>query len=128
MKRIILMFLNYTGIILSFVMVGTGVVFLYLTRSERFKQYLESGWTESQNAYTMEQLSQADTMFIWPGLIGLILGILAVRLLKINSNPRIVAWGLIVVSVIICFISLFAAIPGICYIAAGIWILALKVR
>lgn len=107
-------------------MVGTGIVFLYLTKSEKFLQYLEEGWSESENAYTLEQLGQAWTMFIIPGLIGIALGLCAVWLLKGNRNVAAAGWGLIVVSVALCFVSLFAAIPGLCYIAAGILALARK--
>lgn len=78
---------------MSLVMVGTGVVFLYLTQSEEFHKYLEAGWTESQNAYTLEQLGQADFLFIVPGIIGVILGIAAMILLKKSYPTKQVSWG-----------------------------------
>jgi len=114
------------GMVASLVMVGTGIVFLYLTKSEAFLRYLEAGWSESENAYTLEQLGQAGTMFITPGLIGIALGLCAVWLLKGNRNSAVAGWGLIIVSVALCFVSLFAAIPGLFYIAAGILALARK--
>lgn len=126
MKRTFEIALSVLGIIASLVMVGTGIVFLYLTKSDTFLQYLESGWSESENAYTMEQLGQAGTMFITPGLIAIVLGLCAVWLLKGNRNSAVAGWGLIVVSVALCFASLFAAIPGLFYIAAGILALARK--
>ncbi|AGA59538.1 Putative uncharacterized protein [Thermobacillus xylanilyticus] len=126
MKRTFEIALSVLGIIASLVMVGTGIVFLYLTKSEKFLQYLEEGWSESENAYTLEQLGQAGTMFITPGLIGIALGLCAVWLLKGNRNAAVAGWGLIIVSVALCFVSLFAAIPGLFYIAAGILALARK--
>lgn len=126
MKRTFEIALSVLGIIASLVMVVTGIVFLYLTKSESFLQYLESGWSESQNAYTLEQLGQAGTMFITPGLIGIALGLCAVWLFKGNRNAAVAGWGLIIVSVVLCFVSLFAAIPGLFYIAAGILALARK--
>ena len=126
MKRTFEIALSVLGIIASLVMVGTGIVFLYLTKSEKFLQYLEEGWSESENAYTLEQLGQAGTMFITPGLIGIALGLCAVWLLKGNRNAAVAGWGLIIVSVALCFVSLFAAIPGLFYTAAGILSLARK--
>jgi uncharacterized membrane protein len=126
MKRTVEIALSILGIITNFVMVATGVVFLYLTKSDKFMQYLEEKWSESENAYTLEQLGQAGTMFIIPGLIGMALGVCAAWLLKGNRNSFIAGWGLIIVSVVICILSLFAAIPGLFYIAAGIIALARK--
>ncbi|MFC5466163.1 DUF4064 domain-containing protein [Lederbergia graminis] len=126
MKRTVEIALSVLGIITSFVMVATGVVFLYLTKSDKFMQYLEEGWSESENAYTLEQLGQAGTMFIIPGLIGIALGVWAAWLLRGNRNSFIAGWGLIIVSVVTCFLSLFAGIPGLFYIAAGIIALVRK--
>ncbi|MUG68356.1 MULTISPECIES: DUF4064 domain-containing protein [Paenibacillus] len=126
MKRTVEIVLSVLGIIASFVMVATGVVFMYLTKSDKFMKYLESGWSASENAYTLEQLNQAGTMFILPGLIGMALGVGAAWLLKGNHNSFIAGWGLIIVSVVTCFLSLFAAIPGLFYIASGIIALARK--
>src|SRR5690606_41714613 len=89
MKRTVEIALSVLGIITSFVMVATGVVFLYLTKSDKFMQYLEEGWSESENAYTLEQLGQAGTMFIIPGLIGIALGVWAAWLLRGNRNSCI---------------------------------------
>ncbi len=126
MKRTLEIALSVLGMIASFVMIVTGIVFLYLTKSDEFLRYLESGWSASENAYTLEQLSQAGTMFIAPGLIAMALGVCAALLLKGNRSPFIAGWGMIIVSVVICFLSLFAAIPGLFYIAAGILTLARK--
>jgi len=126
MKRTFEVALSVLGILASLVMVGTGIVFLYLTKSKTFLQYLEAGWSESENAYTLEQLGQAGSMFITPGLIGIALGLCAVWLLKGNRHPVMASWSLIIVSVALCFISLFAGIPGLFYIAAGILALARK--
>jgi len=128
MKRTMEIVLSIVGIIASVVMIVTGAVFLFLTKSDPFMRYLESGWSESENAYTMEQLSQGGTMFIVPGLIAAVLGLCAVRLLKRNRMPAIAGWGLIIVSVATCFLSLFAAIPGLFYLAAGMMTLARKPR
>src|SRR5690606_19958097 len=103
MKRTVEIALSVLGIITSFVIVATGVVFLYLTKSDKFMQYLEEGWSESENAYTLEQLGQAGTMFIIPGLIGIALGVWAAWLLRGNRNSFIAGWGLIIVSVVTCF-------------------------
>ena len=116
MRRKIEIWINILGVLLSIVMVGTGVVFLYLTKSDRFLQYLEAGWSESENAYTLEQLSQAGTMFILPGIIGILIGLLAIFLVKRNYSPKVIGWSLIIVTVIITVISLFSAIPGMFYI------------
>ncbi len=126
MKQKIEVWLNILGISLSFIMVGTGVVFLYLTKSERFLQYLEAGWSESENAYTLEQLGQAGTMFILPGIIGMLIGFIAIFLVKRNYSPKLTGWSLIIVTVIITVISLFSAIPGMFFILAGALALSRK--
>jgi Protein of unknown function (DUF4064) len=126
MRRKIEIWINMLGVLLSIVMVGTGVVFLYLTKSDRFLQYLEAGWSESENAYTLEQLSQAGTMFILPGIIGILIGLLAIFLVKRNYSPKVIGWSLIIVTVIITVISLFSAIPGMFYILAGALALSRK--
>ncbi|MBB5149589.1 DUF4064 domain-containing protein [Ureibacillus thermosphaericus] len=126
MRRKIEIGINILGVLLSIVMVGTGVVFLYLTKSDRFLQYLEAGWSESENAYTLEQLSQAGTMFILPGIIGILIGLLAIFLVKRNYSPKVIGWSLIIVTVIITVISLFSAIPGMFYILAGALALSRK--
>src|SRR5690554_2496749 len=92
MKRTVEIALSVLGIIASFVIDATGVVFLYLTKSDKFMQYLEDGWSESENAYTLEQLWQAGTMFIIPGLIGIALGVCAAWLLKGNRNSLLAGW------------------------------------
>ncbi|MDR4887882.1 DUF4064 domain-containing protein [Fredinandcohnia sp. QZ13] len=120
MKRIGEIVLSVIGVLMSLLMVGTGAVFLYLKNNEAFLGYLDSGWSESQNAYTLDQLSQSGTMFIFSGIIGIVLGASAAMLLKGNCNPKIVGWGLIIVSVLISIISLFGAIPALFFIVAGI--------
>lgn len=119
MRRTVEIVLSVLGVIASLVMVGTGAVFLYLKDSEAFLQYLEAGWSESENAYTLYQLGQAGTMFILPGIIGMVLGVCAVVLLKRNRRPKFTGWGLIVVSVVMCTISFFGAIPAMFFIVAG---------
>lgn len=126
MKRTVEIVLSVLGVIVSLVMIGTGAVFLYLKNNEAFLRYLDSGWSESQNAYTLDQLSQAGTMFILSGIIGIVLGVSAAMLLKGNRSPRLVGWGLIIVSVVICIISLFGAIPALFFIVAGIVTLVRK--
>ena len=41
-------------------------------------------------------------------------------LLKGNRNPKLAGWGLIIVSVVICIISLFGSIPAMFFVVAGI--------
>ncbi|TJY44142.1 DUF4064 domain-containing protein [Cohnella pontilimi] len=123
MKRIVINILNIIGVIGNVLMIGTGLVFLYLEDNADFLKYLDESWSKSQNDYTLDQLSQAGMMFVLPGIIGLILGILAIYLLKSNRNQKLVGWMLIILSVVSCFISLFAAIPNIFFIIAGIIIL-----
>ncbi|MFD0710461.1 DUF4064 domain-containing protein [Paenibacillus sp. GCM10027626] len=126
MKRIVENVLNIIGVIGNVLMIGTGLVFFYLKDNEVFLKYLDDNWSKSQNDYTLDQLSQAWTMFVLPGIIGLVLGILAIYLLKSNRNQKLVGWMLIILSVASCFISLFAAIPNIFFIITGIIILAAK--
>lgn len=120
MKRRVEIGLSVLGAVVSLIMAGTGAVFLYLKNNKTFLQYLDSGWSESQNAYTLDQLSQAGTMFVLPGIIGIILGASAAMLLKGNRKPKLAGWGLIIVSVVISIISLFGTIPAMFFIAAGI--------
>lgn len=126
MKRMVENVLNIIGVVGNVLMIGTGLVFLYLKDNADYLEYLDANWTKSQNAYTLDQLSQAGTMFVLPGVIGLVLGILAIYLLKSNQNQKFVGWMLIILSVVSCFISLFAAIPNIFFIIAGIIILVGK--
>lgn len=126
MKRTVEIVLSVLGVITSLVMVGTGVVFLYLKNNEAFLRYLDSGWTASQNAYTLEQLGQAGTMFILPGIIGIVLGVCAVIILKGNRSPKFAGWGLVIVSVVISIISVIGMIPALFFIIAGIMALVRK--
>ncbi|GIN16302.1 DUF4064 domain-containing protein [Shouchella clausii] len=128
MKRTVEIVLSVLGVITSLVMVGTGVVFLYLKNNEAFLQYLDSGWTASQNAYTLEQLGQAGTMFILPGIIGVVLGVCAVMMLKGNRSPKLAGWGLIIISVIISIVSVIGMIPALFFIIAGIMALVRKAK
>lgn len=120
MKRTVEIVLSVLGVIVSFIMTGTGVAFLYLKNNEDFLRYLDTGWSENENVYTLDQLSQAGTMFILPGLIGIVLGASAAMLLKGNRSPKLAGWGLIIVSVVICIISLFGSIPAMFFVVAGI--------
>lgn len=124
MKRIVEIVFSVLGAVASLIMAGTGVVFLYLKNNEAFLRYLDSGWSESQNAYTLEQLSQAGNMFVLPGIIGIVLGASAAMLLKGNRRPKLAGWGLIIGSVVICILSLFGTIPAMFFIVAGVvtWI------
>lgn len=65
-------------------------------------------------------------MFILPGIIGWLIGLLAIYLVKRNYSPKFIGWGLIMVSVIITVISLFGAIPGMFFIMAGALALSRK--
>lgn len=120
MKRTVEIVLSVLGVIVSFIMTGTGVAFLYLKNNEDFLRYLDTGWSENENVYTLDQLSQAGTIFILPGLIGIVLGASAAMLLKGNRSPKLAGWGLIIVSVVICIISLFGSIPAMFFVVAGI--------
>lgn len=126
MKRTVESILSVLGVIASFVMAGTGAVFLCLKNSKAFLRYLDSGWSEQQNAYTLDQLGQAGTMFILPGVIGIVLGVIAARLLKRNRSPKLTGWVLIIVSVVISIISVIGMIPALFFIIAGILILVRK--
>ncbi|GGP16075.1 DUF4064 domain-containing protein [Oceanobacillus neutriphilus] len=126
MKRTVEIVLSMLGVIMSFIMAGTGVVFLYLKNSASFLRYLDSGWGEQQNAYTLEQLGQAGTMFILPGMIGIVFGVIAAQLLKRNRSPKLAGWILIIISVVISTISVIGMIPAIFFIAAGIMTLIRK--
>lgn len=126
MKRTVEIVLSALGLIVSLIMVGTGVVFLYLKTNEKFLRYLDSGWSERQNASTLEQLGQAGTMFILPGIFGIVLGVIAVLLLKRNRSPKFVGWGLIIVSIVISIISVIGMIPSLFFIITGIIALVRK--
>ncbi|MCC3371976.1 DUF4064 domain-containing protein [Cohnella sp. REN36] len=120
MKRMVENVFNIIDVVGNVLMIGTGLVFLFLKNNDAFLSYLDANWTKSQNDYTLDELSQAGTMFILPGIIGLVLGILAIYLSKNNRDRKIVGWMLLVISVGSCFVSLFAAIPNLFYMIAGI--------
>ncbi|MGE8207631.1 DUF4064 domain-containing protein [Heyndrickxia sp. NPDC080065] len=126
MKRTVEIVLNIIGAVTSFIMVVIGFVFLYLKDNEAYLEYLHSKWSESAVANTLDQMNQAGTLWILPGIIGIALGIIAIILLKVNGSPKLTGWLLIIVSVVVCIISVFGYFPAPFFVIAGILTLVRK--
>ncbi|GIN93666.1 membrane protein [Siminovitchia terrae] len=126
MKRTGEIVLSIIGALSSLIMVIAGLVFLYRKDSETYLEYLHANWSESEVATLLEQMSQAGTMWVLPGIIGIAVGIVAIIMLKGNSSPKLAGWILILASVVVCIVSVFGFIPAIFFIIAGIMALARK--
>lgn len=126
MKRTGEIVLNIMGAVSSLIMIVVGLVFLYRKDNEAYLNYLHANWSESEVAASLDQMNQAGTMWVIPGTIGVVLGIIALILLKGKDGRKLAGWMLIIVSVAICMISVFGCIPAIFFIVAGIMGLAGK--
>jgi len=126
MKRTGEIALSIIGALSSLTMIVTGLVFLYRKDSEAYLDYLYANWSDGEVAALLDQMNQAGTMWVLPGAIGTVLGIVAVILLKSNRSPKFAGWILMVVSVIACMISVFGFIPAIFFIIAGMMALVRK--
>lgn len=120
MKRTVEFVLNIIGTATSLIMIVIGLVFLYLKDNKVYLEYLHSKWSESAVATTVDQMNQAGTLWILPGIIGIVLGISAIILLKANGSPKLTGWLLIIVSVMVCIISVFGFFPAMFFVIAGI--------
>ncbi|MGG3836337.1 DUF4064 domain-containing protein [Paenibacillus thiaminolyticus] len=126
MKRTGEIVLSIIGAASSLIMIVTGLVFLYRKDNEDYLNYLYANWTESEVAASLDQMNQAGTMWVLPGIIGGVLGIITMIWLKGNGSPKLAGWTLIIVSVAVCLISVFGFIPAIFFVTAGIMALARK--
>ncbi|BFH64198.1 DUF4064 domain-containing protein [Paenibacillus azoreducens] len=120
MKRTGEIILSIIGAVTSLIMVGTGIFFLYSKDNQTYLDYLHANWNDTQVAATLEQMNQAGTLWVLPGIAGIVLSILAIFLLKGNANPKIVGWMLILGSVVLCIISVFGFFPLVFFVIAGI--------
>ncbi|GIP32535.1 DUF4064 domain-containing protein [Paenibacillus sp. J2TS4] len=130
MKRTGEIVLSIIGAVSSVIMIVTGLVFLYRKDSEDYLSYLHANWSESEVAASLDQMNQAGTLWVLPGIIGAALGITAIILLKGNGSPKLAGWILIIVSVVACIISVFGFIPAMFFVIAGImaWVRKPDVR
>ncbi|MFM1654182.1 DUF4064 domain-containing protein [Brevibacillus sp. B_LB10_24] len=120
MKRTGEIVLNIMGTATSLIMVVIGLVFLYRKDNEAYLNYLHANWSDSEVAATLDQMNQAGTMWVLPGIIGAALGIIAMILLKGKGSQKLTGWMLMIVSVAVCMISVFGCIPAMFFILAGI--------
>ncbi|USG66111.1 DUF4064 domain-containing protein [Brevibacillus ruminantium] len=126
MKRTGEIVLNIIGAVSSLIMIVIGFVFLYRKDDKAYLNYLHANWSESQVAASLDQMNQAGTMWVLPGIIGIVLSIIAIVLLKGNGSPKLAGWILILVSVVVCIISVFGFIPTMFFGIAGIMALVRK--
>ncbi|MCI1696044.1 DUF4064 domain-containing protein [Aneurinibacillus aneurinilyticus] len=123
MKRKGEIVLSIIGGASSLIMIVIGLVFLYRKDDEAYLNYLHANWSESQVATSLEQMNQAGTMWVLPGIIGIALSIIAIILLKGNGGPKLTGWILILSSVVVCIISVFGFIPAMFFGIAGVMVL-----
>ncbi|MGG4397396.1 DUF4064 domain-containing protein [Paenibacillus thiaminolyticus] len=126
MKRTGEIVLSIIGAASSLIMIVIGIVFLYRKDNEDYLNYLYTNWTESEVAASLDQMNQAGTMWVLPGIIGCVLGMITMIWLKGNGSPNLAGWTLILVSVAVCIISVFGFIPAMFYVIAGIMALVRK--
>lgn len=126
MKRTGEIGLSIIGAASSLIMIVIGIVFLYRKDNEDYLNYLYANWTESEVAASLDQMNQAGTMWVLPGIIGCVVGMITMIWLKGNGSPKLAGWTLILVSVAVCIISVFGFIPAMFYVIAGIMALVRK--
>ncbi|GAA0387915.1 DUF4064 domain-containing protein [Paenibacillus motobuensis] len=120
MKRTGEIALSIIGSISGLIMIVVGIVFLYHKDNADYLNYLHANWTDSQVAASLEQMNQAGTLWVLPGGIAAVLGIISIILMKAGDKQKFTGWMLIIVTIITCFISVFGMIPAIFFIIAGI--------
>ncbi|WP_010492552.1 hypothetical protein [Paenibacillus elgii] len=98
----------------------TGESVLNITGTEAYLNYLHANWSKSEVAASLDQMNLAGTMWVLPGIIGVALGIITMILLKSKGSQKLTGWILIIVSVVVCMISVFGCIPAMFFIIAGI--------
>ncbi|MDN9012018.1 DUF4064 domain-containing protein [Brevibacillus laterosporus] len=112
----------------SLIMIVIGLVFLYRKDKEAYLNYLYANWSESEVATSLNQMNQAGTLWVLPGVIGVALGVIAIILLKVKSSPTLTGWIFIIGSVVVCNISVFGFFPAMFFAIAGILALVKKVN
>ncbi|MDR9854335.1 DUF4064 domain-containing protein [Paenibacillus sp. VCA1] len=126
MKRTGEIVLSMIGAVSSLVMIVVGIVFLYRKDDANYLNDLHANWSDSQAAAALDQMNQAGTLWVLPGMIGVVLGVMAMILLKGKGSQKIAGWLLIIVSVAACMISVFGFIPAMFFVIAGIMALVRK--
>ncbi|NKI24391.1 DUF4064 domain-containing protein [Paenibacillus dendritiformis] len=126
MKRTGEIALSMIGAVVSLIMIVTGLVFLYLKDNEDYVNELYAHWTDGEAAASLDQMNQAGTMWVLPGMIGCVLGLIVMIWLKGSGSPKLAGWTLILVSMAVCIISVFGFIPAMFFVIAGIMALARK--
>lgn len=108
------------GAALSLIMIVIGFAFLYLKDNAAYLDYLHANWNDSQVANSIDQMNQSGTLWILPGIVGIVLGVLAIIILRGNGSPRLAGWLLILAAVVPCVISVFGYISALFYVIAGV--------
>jgi len=125
-KRIGEIVFSVIGAVTSLFMVGIGIFFLFAKDNATYLNYLHAHWNDSQVANSIEQMNQAGILWVLPGIIGILISILAIFLFKKNASPKLAGWMLLIGSVVMCIISIFGFFPLMFFVIAGIMALVRK--
>ncbi|MFD1363411.1 DUF4064 domain-containing protein [Lentibacillus salinarum] len=124
MKRTAEIILSVVGILFYVLLAALGGTMLFLQNNEEFLQEIKD--QESQIGINdidtlIEGMNTGGWLFIVTSILAIILGIVAIFLIKGNKRPKSAGIIYIVVSVLAAIITIgFGIIPGIFYLIAGI--------
>ena len=90
MKRTGEIALSIIGSISGLIMIVVGIVFLYRKDNADYLNYLHANWTDSQVTASLEQMNQAGTLWVLPGVIAVVLGVItsySIHYTKLYDHP-----------------------------------------
>jgi len=130
MKRTVEIVLSVIGILFYGLVAALGGLMIFLQNSEEALQEIvagdrEMGWSSLETL--SEGMGTGGWLIIIASMIAIILGVIAIALIRGNKRPKISGAIYIAVSIIGSIVTVgFGIIPGVFYLIAGIMSFARK--
>ena len=120
MKRIVEVILAILGILSYGLVIALGGLMFFLRNNEEFlKEFSSNGADDLETVVKI--MSTGGTMFIIASILAIILGIIAIFMIKGNKRPKGAGTIFIVTAVLVAIITAgIGIIPGIFYFIAGL--------
>lgn len=124
MKRTIEIVLSVIGILSYGILAALGGVMLFLQGDEGFLQEMidedpEMGLGDLE--MLMEGMGKGGWLFITAAILAVILGVIAIYLMKGNKRPKTAGVIYLTVAIVVSLVTVgFGVIPGILYLIAGV--------
>ncbi|WP_335870389.1 DUF4064 domain-containing protein [Bacillus sp. 2205SS5-2] len=133
MKRTVEIVLSVIGVITSVLMAFAGGFFALLLQNEQVLADIEAEFTTDPDladvnpTQFIEMIGGAGWVIVAAGVIGLVIGLIAIFSLKGNKKPKLAGILLIIGAVIIALMTLlFGWLPALLFLIAGIMSLVRK--